>query len=42
MKSFDSVIDWETLKIGPQSAINPKEKEEMTKSMKTGEDVDDL
>jgi replicative DNA helicase len=42
MKSFDSVIDWETLKIGPQSAINPKEKEEMTKSMRTGEDVDDL
>ena len=42
MKSFDSVIDWETLKIGPQSAINPKQKEEITKSMRTGEDVDDL
>jgi len=42
MKSFDSVIDWETLKIGPQSAINPKTREEVSNSMATGEDVDDL
>mgnify|MGYP000155903359 FL=1 len=42
MKSFSSVIDWETLKIGPQSQINPKDKEDMSNSMKTGEDVDDL
>ena len=42
MKSFSSVIDWETLKIGPQSQINPKDKEDISNSMKTGEDVDDL
>lgn len=42
MKSFSSVVDWETLKIGPQSQINPKEREAMESSMKTGEDVDDL
>ena len=42
MRSFSSVVDWETLKIGPQSQINPKEKEAMESSMKTGEDVDDL
>jgi len=42
MKSFSSVIDWETLKIGPQSQINPKDKEDMSNSMKTGEEVDDL
>jgi hypothetical protein len=42
MKSFSSVVDWETLKIGPQSQTNPKEREAMENSMKTGEDVDDL
>ena len=42
MRSFSSVVDWETLKIGPQSQINPKEREAMESSMKTGEDVDDL
>jgi len=26
MKSFTSSIDWENLKIGPDSALNPKEK----------------
>ena len=42
MESFTSAVDWETLKIGPQSALNPKEKETIEKSMKTGEDVDDI
>ena len=42
MESFSSVVDWETLKIGPQSAINPKEREALESSMKTGEDVDDI
>lgn len=42
MESFTSAVDWETLKIGPQSALNPKEKENIEKSMKTGEDVDDI
>ena len=42
MESFTSVVDWETLKIGPQSAINPKEREALETSMKTGEGVDDI
>ena len=42
MESFTSVVDWETLKIGPQSALNPKEREEVASSMATGEDVDDI
>ena len=42
MESFTSVVDWETLKIGPQTALNPKEKEKIENSMKTGEDVDDI
>jgi hypothetical protein len=40
MKSFTSTVDWETLKIGPDTALNPKEKE--SSSHKTGEDIDDL
>ena len=27
MKSFTSAIDWETLKIGPDTALTPKERE---------------
>ena len=42
MESFTSVVDWETLKIGPQSALNPKEREEVASSMATGENVDDI
>jgi hypothetical protein len=42
MESFTSVVDWETLKIGPQSAINPKERENMKENMTTGENVDDI
>ena len=42
MEGFTSVMDWETLKIGPQSAMNPKEKEEIKDSLSTGEDVHDV
>lgn len=41
MKDFTSVVNWNTLTIGPQSGVNPKEREEMEKSMKTGEDMYD-
>jgi hypothetical protein len=40
MKSFSSSMDWETLKIGPDTALTPKERE--ANSHKTGEDIDDL
>jgi len=40
MRSFSSVVDWETLKIGPDTALTPKEKEES--SHKTNETIDDL
>jgi hypothetical protein len=40
MKSFTSTVDWDTLKIGPESALTPKEKEDSTH--KTGEDINDL
>ena len=40
MKSFTSKIDWATLKIGPESALTPKEREENSEA--TGEDIEDL
>jgi|TARA_R110001592_G_scaffold41228_1_gene134713 hypothetical protein len=40
MKSFTSTMDWETLKIGPDSALTPKEKDES--SHKTGEEINDI
>jgi hypothetical protein len=40
MRSFTSAIDWETMKIGPDSALTPQQKEETTH--KTGEDIDDV
>jgi hypothetical protein len=39
MKSFTSTMNWESLKIGPETALNPKEKEDS--SHKTGEEIDD-
>jgi len=39
MEGFTSVMDWDTLKIGPQSAMNPNEKKQIQKSLKTGEAV---
>jgi hypothetical protein len=29
MEGFTSVMDWDTLKIGPETALNPKEREEL-------------
>lgn len=40
MRSFTSTVDWETLKIGPETALTPKEKE--GSSHKTDESIDDL
>jgi replicative DNA helicase len=40
MKSFTSKVDWESLKIGPETALSPKEREE--NSQKTGEEIDDI
>ena len=42
MEGFTSVMDWETLKIGPQSTMNPKEKDDIKDSLSTGEDVHDV
>lgn len=39
-KSFTSTMDWETLKIGPDTAMNPKEKE--ATSHATGEEINDI
>ena len=40
LASFTSTIDWETLKIGPESVLTPPEREES--SHKTGEEIDDI
>lgn len=37
---FTSTMNWETLKMGPESALNPEQKEEG--SHKTGESIDDI
>ena len=39
MEGFTSVMDWDTLKIGPQSTMNPNEKEAIKDSLSTGEDI---
>lgn len=39
MKDFTSFMDWETLKIGPESALTPLEREE---TQPTGESIEDL
>jgi hypothetical protein len=41
MEGFTSVMDWETLKIGPQSTMNPKDRETMKDSLATGEEIND-
>jgi len=41
MEGFTSVMDWETLKIGPQSTMNPKERDAIKDSLSTGEDIHD-
>ena len=40
MRSFTSVMNWETLKIGPETALSPKDKQD--NDQKTGEDIDDM
>ncbi len=40
MRSFTSTVDWESLKIGPESAQTPQEKDDSTH--KTGEDINDI
>ena len=40
MRSFSSTMDWETLKIGPDTALSPKERED--NDQKTGEEINDI
>ena len=40
MRSFTSTMNWETLKIGPDTALNPKEAGD--NDLKTGEEIDDI
>ena len=40
MESFTSVINWDSLKIGPDSALTPQERED--EASKTGEEIDDI
>ena len=42
MEGFTSVMNWDTLKIGPQSAISPTEMKQIQKSLKTGEDIHEV
>ena len=39
MEGFTSTMDWDTLKIGPESTLNPKEKDEVKSNMATGEEI---
>lgn len=39
-KSFTSTMNWETLKIGPESCLTPKQREET--SLQTGEEIHDI
>jgi replicative DNA helicase len=41
MEDFTSVMEWDTLKIGPHSAMNPKEKASIREQMST-EEVNEL
>jgi len=40
MRSFTSTVDWESLKVGPETALTPQEKEDS--AHKTGEDINDI
>jgi len=40
MKSFTSKMDWETLRIGPEAALSPKEREDS--ELKSDEEIDDI
>ncbi len=39
---FCSEMDWNTLKVGPHTALDPDEKAEMKETMGTGENVEDV
>ena len=39
MEGFTSVMDWDTLKIGPQSTMNPQDRKAIKDSLSTGEDI---
>ena len=41
VKGFTSEMDWKSLKIGPNSAITPAEKEKMRKEMSIGSEDED-
>jgi hypothetical protein len=41
-ETFVSEMNWETLKIGPHTALDPDEKAELKETMTTGEDTYDL
>ena len=40
MRSFTSTVNWETMKIGPESTMTPQDREKA--AHKTGEAIDDL
>ena len=40
MRSFTSTMNWETMKIGPDTALSPKERED--NDQKTGEEISDI
>jgi hypothetical protein len=42
MRDFTSEMDWETLRIGPTSVMNPEDRQEMKESMTTGEAINDM
>lgn len=41
MEGFTSVMDWETLKIGPQSTMNPKDRAAIKDAVAKGEEIYD-
>ena len=41
-ETFVSEMNWDTLKIGPHTALDPDEKAELKETMTTGEDTYDL
>ena len=42
IEPFTSEMNWETLKIGPHTALDPDQKTELKEAMTTGEDTYDL
>ena len=39
---FTSVMDWDALKIGPNSALDPDERDALMDAMKENESIDDM